>query len=217
MKFKAVLFDLDGTLVDTLEDLADSMNSVLGHNRFPVHGLEEYKYFVGAGMEDLVRQAIPESFRHDGEIVAKCLESMREEYGRRWKDKTRPYEGIPELLDALTQRGVKMAILSNKPDDSAKRVAAELLGGWRFEAVLGERPSVPRKPDPTAAIQIAEQLAIPAHEFAYLGDTIIDMQTGNGAGMYAVGVLWGFRKADELLAGGAKALIGKPLDLLELL
>lgn len=217
MKFKAVLFDLDGTLLDTIEDLADSMNSVLRRNAFPVHGLEAYKYFVGAGMENLVRRAIPRSLREDETIVTGCLQSMLEEYARGWKVKTRPYEAIPELLDALVDRGVKMAILSNKTNDLTQRMVEELLGSWRFEAVWGERSSVARKPDPTAAVQIAEQIGIPAHDFVYLGDTSIDMQTATSAGMYAVGALWGFRQADELLAAGAKALIGKPLDLLELI
>ena len=217
MKFEAVLFDLDGTLLDTLEDLADSMNNVLNRDQLPVHGLEEYKYFVGEGMENLVRRALPDQFSRDAGSVAKYVELMREEYGKRWKEKTKPYETVPELLDALTQRGVKLAILSNKPDDFTRQVVAELLSAWRFETVRGERPPLPRKPDPTAAILIAEQLAVPPHQFVYVGDTIIDMKTGNGAGMYTVGALWGFRKADELLAGGAKALIKKPLELLGLL
>ena len=217
MKFKAVLFDLDGTLLDTIEDLADSMNSVLKSNELPVHGLEAYKYFVGDGMKNLVRRALPESLRNEERTVDKCLELMRKEYEKNWKEKTKPYPGIPALLSALTERGLKIAILSNKPDDLAKRMTSELLGAWRFEAVAGERPPVPRKPDPRAAIEIAEQLGIPVHEFGYLGDTSTDMLTANSAGMYAVGALWGFRKADELLAGGAKALIEKPLDLLELI
>lgn len=217
MKFKAALFDLDGTLLDTLEDLADCMNSVLEQNGFPVHELERYKYFVGAGMENLVRRALPERVRNEDETVSACLESMREEYSRRWKDKSRPYEGVPELLSALSKQGLRLAILSNKPDDFTKKTVSKLLGEWKFEIVRGELPPVPRKPDPTSAIEIAQELAIPPEEFIYLGDSNIDMQTANGAGMYAVGALWGFRTADELLSSGARALIEKPLDLLKLL
>jgi phosphoglycolate phosphatase len=217
MKFRAVLFDLDGTLLDSLEDLADSMNSVLESHSFPCHGLEKYKYFVGEGMENLVRRAMPESAGKDEKMVALCLGAMREEYAKRWIDKTRPYDGVPELLSSLASHGLKLAILSNKPDDFAKKATAKLLAPWRFEAVVGERPPTPRKPDPAGALRIVEQLAIPAHQFLYVGDTSIDMKTGNAAGMFAVGVLWGFRGADELFAAGARVLIEKPLELLELL
>lgn len=214
---RAVLFDLDGTLLNTIEDLADSMNSVLARHDFPVHDLEAYKYFVGDGIENLVRRALPESHRAEESTVALCLASMREEYGRRRRQKTRPFEGVPELLDALEDRGIKVAILSNKPDEATKFVVKELLSRWRFEAVVGERPNVPRKPDPASAIEIAERLAIPTRDFLYVGDTDTDMRTANAAGMYAVGALWGYRKADELLKNGARALIERPLDVLTLL
>jgi phosphoglycolate phosphatase len=217
MGFNAVLFDLDGTLLDTIGDLADSMNSVLSNLGFPSHDEEAYKYFVGEGMENLVRRALPENDRDDPAMVAGCLGLMREDYGHRWKTKTKPYESIPELLDSLAARRKEMAILSNKPDEITRLMVADLLSRWKFAAVLGERPSVPRKPDPMAAVKIARRLHIPPVEFLYLGDTSIDMQTAAAAGMYGVGVLWGFRKADELIAGGAKTLLQKPMDLLNLL
>jgi phosphoglycolate phosphatase len=217
MGFNAVLFDLDGTLLDTIGDLADSMNSVLSNLSLPSHDEETYKYFVGEGMENLVRRAIPESERSDPAMVARCLGLMREEYSHRWKARSKPYESIPELLDGLTARHKEMAILSNKPDNFTKLMVAELLSRWKFAVVLGESPSVPRKPDPVAAVEIARRLQIPPAEFLYLGDTSIDMRTAVAAGMYGVGVLWGFRKADELIAAGAKTLLQKPMDLLELL
>jgi phosphoglycolate phosphatase len=216
MKFNAVLFDLDGTLLDTLEDLADSMNNVLNRFGFPGHAVEAYKYFVGDGMENLARRALPENHR-DEATVARCVAAMREEYGTRWAEKTHPYQGIPELLDALTARGIKMAVLSNKPDDFTKVIVTRLLPHWRFELVVGARPSMPKKPDPAAAVELAERLGIPPRGFLYLGDTNTDMQTAGAAGMYPVGVLWGFRTADELTASGAKVLIEHPTDLLELL
>ena len=216
-KIKLVVCDLDGTLLDTLEDLADSMNSVLARLGFPTHGEEAYKYFIGEGMENLVRRALPEPARGEPATVARCLGSMREEYGRRWKMRSKPYEGIPELLDILAERRIEMAVLSNKPDDFTKSMVAELLPGHPFAVVLGERPSVPRKPDPAAAVEIALRLRIPPAEFLYLGDTSIDMITACAAGMFAVGALWGFREADELMAHGARKLLSSPIQLLELL
>ena len=217
MGYRAVLFDLDGTLLNTLEDLADSMNAVLGASGFPVHGLKDYKVFVGDGIENLVRRALPGPKRLDEDTVTRCLASMRQKYGKRRKDKTRPYEGVPELLDKLVAGGIRMGILSNKPDESTKTVVAELLPHWKFDAVFGERPGTPRKPDPSGAIEIANLMRIPCGQFLYVGDTGTDMKTANAAGMFAVGALWGFRKADELQEHGAKVLIEKPGDLMRLL
>jgi phosphoglycolate phosphatase len=217
MKYQAVIFDVDGTLLDSLEDLADSMNVILQQFGFPVHHLDRYKYFVGDGMENLVRRSLPEERRQDEAVVAECFARMREEYGKRWKTKTHLYEGISELLDSLAGLGVRMSVLSNKPDDFTKKVVKELLGRWRFEHVFGERSSVPRKPDPAAALEIAQLSRISPDGFLYLGDTATDMRTASAAGMFAVGALWGFRQSDELLSGGAKVLIGNPLELLHLL
>jgi len=216
MQFKAVLFDLDGTLLDTLGDLANSMNGVLERRGFPRHERQLYQQFVGDGMEVLVRRALPET--HQGEqLVQACLLAMREEYGVRWRETTRPYAGIPELLDALTRCRLTMAILSNKPDDFTREMVGALLAPWRFDAVVGARPEVPKKPDPTMALAIAHDLAIPPARMVYLGDSGTDMRTAVSAGMFPVGALWGFRGADELEANGARVLISRPMDLLKLL
>jgi len=214
MHYKAVLFDLDGTLLDTLEDLGEAMNQVLRNLGFPVHELQAYKYFVGDGVEMLVRRALPKEALSE-ELVQKCLKVYREEYGRRWDQKTRPYEGVPEMLDTLTEMGLPLAILSNKPDDFSKLVVSKLLSKWQFQVVFGVRPSVPKKPDPEGAFEIAAMLDIPPSQFLYLGDTGIDMRTAVTAGMFPVGALWGFRTAEELTANGARVLIEKPLDLLQ--
>jgi phosphoglycolate phosphatase len=216
-QFKAILFDIDGTLLDTIQDLADSMNGALHRLGFPIHNLDEYKYFVGDGMENLVKRALPAGARNDPRQVSGCLQILLEIYDLTWKVKTRPYPGIPELLDALSARGLKMAVLSNKLHGFTVKVVAELLAAWRFEPVLGERPSAPRKPDPTSALEIAQRLEIEPADFLYLGDTATDMKTAKGAGMFAVGALWGFRESGELIAGGADKLISEPLQLLELL
>lgn len=214
--YDAVIFDLDGTLLDTLADLADSMNHVLERRGLPPHALAAYKRFVGDGIENLVLRALPEEMRTQ-DTIAGCLVEMRSEYGRRWADKTRPYDGIPALLDALVARGLKLAVLSNKPNDFTQLTVARLLPVWRFEAVVGLRAGAPRKPDPSSALQIVDALALPPQRFLYVGDTDTDMKTARAAGMYAVGALWGFRTAAELSANGAQSLIGRPEELLELL
>lgn len=214
MKYRAVLFDLDGTLLDTLQDLADSMNRVLTGLGYLTHDTKKYQYFVGDGMEILARRALPPGT--PSAEAAKCAAAMKEEYGKHWADKTHPYKGIPELLESLAGRDIKPAILSNKPDDLTKVVVNKLLPQWRFKAVIGARTGVPKKPDPTMALAIATDLNILPEQFLYLGDTDTDMMTANAAGMYPVGALWGFRTADELTTAGAKTLIENPMDLMRL-
>jgi len=213
MNYKAVIFDLDGTLLDTIGDLTDSMNLTLSRFGFKGHDQETYKNFVGDGIEILVQRALPPDSRQP-EMVDRCVAVMREEYANHWDKKTRPYPGIPELLDILSQKGWPLSILSNKPDDSTRMVVAKLLPRWSFQIIFGSRPSVPRKPDPTAALEIAGLLNLSPDQFIYLGDTGTDMKTALGAGMFPVGVLWGFRTAQELMTQGARILIEKPLDLL---
>ena len=215
-KHRAVLFDLDGTLLDTVQDLADSVNTVLRRFGFPEHDVQAYKYFVGDGVEELARRALPEGHR-DQATLAKSMAAIREEYSHRWANNTRPYQGIPELLDALSAADVRMAILSNKPDDSTRATVSRLLPGWRFHPVVGASASVPMKPDPGGALAIARSLNLPPVAFIYLGDTATDMKTARAAGMYAVGALWGFRTAAELTQNGAQTIIEKPGHLLELL
>ncbi|MBI2831058.1 MAG: HAD family hydrolase [Chloroflexi bacterium] len=216
MKHKAVLFDLDGTLLDTLKDIADSVNIALACLGFPQHELEAYRYFVGEGRDVLAVRALPEN-RRDPITVRKLGDRIDEEYAKCWANNTRPYPGVTELLDALASKGIKMAVLSNKPHDSVELTVSGLLPQWRFEIVLGASPSVPKKPDPAGALRIAQSLDISPPDFLYLGDSGIDMKTATAAGMFPVGALWGFRTADELLSGGARALVQKPVELLQLL
>ncbi|MFZ5763359.1 MAG: HAD family hydrolase [Thermodesulfobacteriota bacterium] len=212
--YQAVLFDLDGTLLDSLADLAHSMNAVLSRAGLPQHPLAAYRYFVGDGMETLARRVLPGAGGNEA-LVQQTVAAMREEYAGRWAEETRPYEGVPQLLDTLAAHGVTMAILSNKPDDFTKKVVATLLGRWRFVAVRGVGADGVKKPDPGQALAIAAELGIPAANFLYLGDTNTDMLTANRAGMHAVGALWGFRTAEELKKNGAKALIARPQELLQ--
>lgn len=216
MRFKAVIFDLDGTLLDTIEDLADSMNNVLSGYNYPVHDIAAYKYFVGNGLRELVRRAFPEDARSDVN-VDRGLAELRKEYSKRWNSKTKPYKGIYELLSGLADKGMKMAVLSNKADDFAKQIIRKFLPDWQFDLVFGERNGVPRKPDPSGALEIAKALGIQPSVCLYLGDSGVDMRTAVSAGMCPVGVLWGFRKADELAENGARLLIADPAVLLDLL
>ena len=216
MPYKAIIFDLDGTLLDTLEDLADSMNAALARLGAPQHPAPAYKHFVGDGVIELCRRTLPPD-RRDEPAIKQAVQLMREEYGRRWADKTRPYDGIPELLGALTARGFTMTVLSNKPTDFTRLCVQKFLGRWQFAAVQGLDETVKKKPDPSGALAVAHQLGIPPADFLYLGDTNTDMKTAVASGMYPVGALWGFREANELTANGAKVLVAKPAEVLRLL
>lgn len=216
MRYRAVLFDLDGTLLDTLEDLGDSANFALRTLGFPEQPLEAFKYFVGDGVENLARQALPE----DGQDEAtrnRCVALIRSEYGRRWAAKTRPYPGIPELLDRIAAAGLPSAVLSNKPDEFTRLCVTQLLPRWKFDVILGSQPGLPRKPDPTGALRVAEAMRLRPQEFLYLGDTNTDMRTAVAAEMFPAGALWGFRTAEELNESGARVLLKTPLDLLAVL
>ncbi|NLZ52457.1 MAG: HAD family hydrolase [Thermoanaerobacteraceae bacterium] len=216
MKYKAAIFDLDGTLLDTLQDLGDSMNQVLKSQGLPIHEIEKYKYFVGNGMYNLVMRTLPPDRREES-FVRYCHTLLKKEYGKRWADTTKPYEGIPELLDKFTTLRYKLAVLSNKPHEFTQLVVKKLLPDWKFDVIFGERQGVPRKPAPAGALEIADLFGIPTDEFLYFGDTGTDMITAKAAGMFAVGVLWGFRPADELLENGADLLVEKPCNIFRLI
>ncbi len=215
MNVKAVLFDLDGTLLNTLEDIAASMNAVLERSGFPSHPIERYKKFVGGGIGDLAQRVLPDGCNDDtrsSEISAE----MREEYSRRWGEKTRLYPGVEKMLEGLQKRNVPQSILSNKPDDFTRIMCRHFLGSWRFNIIMGASDRMPKKPDPAAALFIAREMGIRPGDFLYLGDSDTDMKTAVAAGMFPAGALWGFRDADELSANGAKLLLKKPEDLLDL-
>jgi phosphoglycolate phosphatase len=211
--FAAVMFDLDGTLLYTLTDVADAMNKALVHFGFPSHPVDAYKYFIGDSLEVETYRALPESARNE-ETIKKVAVYSEEIYDRCWGDNTHPYPGIPQLLTELPRRGLTSVILSNKNDRFTKVMVEKILSQWRFKIVQGALSDVPLKPDPTMAFQIAKKLGIPPEQFLYLGDTNTDMQTAVSAGMFPVGCLWGYRTADELLQSGAKLLIDNPLDVL---
>jgi phosphoglycolate phosphatase len=216
MAYQAIIFDLDGTLLDTLEDMGNAMNNVLAHEGLPTHPIDAYRYFIGNGVKMLVHRVLPAEHR-DQDTMQRCVKMFLEEYEQHWKVNTKPYNGIADMLNALSVRQVKMAVLSNKPDDFTQRCVSELLPDWTFVMVLGQRDGFPKKPDPTGALAIADHLGVAPAEMLYLGDTAVDMQTAIAAHMFPVGVLWGFRPREELQASGAKMLLHHPMDIVPLL
>jgi phosphoglycolate phosphatase len=216
VRFDAVLFDLDGTLLNTLEDIADAANRVLARRRFPAHPVDAYRHFVGEGARVLVWRLLPQDARTE-ELVDVMYAEFRMEYSRNWNAKTKPYDGISEMLDGLVDRGLKIAVLSNKPNDFTQRCVGELLPRWTFDAVLGHHAGIPPKPDPTGALHISRELRVPPARMLLVGDSSIDMETALAAGMTPAGVLWGFRDRDVLEKSGARAVIAAPKDVFALL
>jgi len=213
---EAIVFDLDGTLLDTIEDLTEAMNEALTRRGYPPRSVEECKHLVGAGTDVFVRGALPPEARIP-ETVADLIIAYRAEYAEIRTRKTKPYPGIVELLDGLTARSISMAILSNKRDTVVKQEVSRFLPMTSFAEVRGARPTVPLKPDPAAALLLARSLGRDPRSVLFVGDTKTDMQTAVSAGMVAVGVLWGFRTANELRASGAQYLISHPMEILSLL
>jgi phosphoglycolate phosphatase len=211
--FRAILFDLDGTLADSLADLANATNWALAQLGCPTHSLENYRYFVGDGARQLCARALPADKQN---LVDDTLRLMRERYDAHCFDLTKLYEGIPDLISTLAERHFHLAVLSNKPDVFTKRMIAHYFNPSPFTVVRGQLLNVPLKPDPTAALQIAQELDVPPAQWVYLGDTNTDMQTARGAGMRAVGVLWGFRDREELVESGAEHIVTSPQEVLAL-
>ena len=215
-KFEAILFDLDGTLLNTLEDLADAVNKGLAEKEFPQHGLNQFRYFVGEGREEMALKALPADHR-DPATLKWLVDFINVYYAIHWKDHTLPYPGIADTLDNLVVRGIRLAVFSNKPQEFTSQNVEGLLPRWNFEIVLGASDTVPKKPNPAAALRIAAELGLQPAKFIYLGDSGIDMRTARGAGMYPVGAVWGFRTREELIADGAKIVIERPQELLKLI
>jgi phosphoglycolate phosphatase len=216
MSHSAILFDLDGTLLDTLEDIADAVNRALASLSLPVHPIDAYRTFVGEGISVLARRVLPLGRQGDDDAGA-CLEAISREYGGGLLVKTKPFAGITDLLNALAKRNIRCGVVSNKPHELAIRSVTTLFASHTFGAVIGQRLDVPTKPDPTGALEAAAILDAKPSDCLYVGDSGIDMQTAQAAGMFGVGVLWGFRNKEELVHCGAKAVISHPNELLALL
>ncbi len=210
---KAVLFDLDGTLVNSLADLGDSTNYALSKFGFPVHEIEKYKYFVGDGMQKLIERVLPEDSR-DEETKAKVFECFWNRYAEHYLDKTVAYDGIDNVIEALKQMGLKIAVVSNKADEMAKIVTEKIFGNV-FDSVTGKREGYPTKPNPKLTLEIIGELGVEPQECVFVGDSGMDMATAKNSGCVALGVLWGFRKSDELLQNGADYLVSETYGIAE--
>lgn len=214
-KKKAVIFDLDGTLSDSIHSIkycTDRALEPLGLGPFSV---EEYKYFVGDGAATLIRRALAAGGDIEGGHFDQAFARYKELFAVDCMYEVKPYEGIVELLHSLKERGVKLAVLSNKPHAETIRVIEYLFGKDVFDILHGQIEGVPIKPDPAGAFSIMEQLSLKPEEVLYLGDTATDMKTGKGAGLFTIGALWGFRKREELEEHHADVIIGHPMEMLD--
>lgn len=212
---KAVLFDLDGTLANSLLDLSIATNYAIGKFGFPPRETENYKYYAGDGMPKMIKRALPENENSD-RLVADIMPVFLKYYSEHYCDNTKSYEGVIELIDSLKAKELLVAVVTNKNEEMAKKVVAKLYGN-RFDLILGKRDGIPPKPDPTAALMAMDALGVSPQECVFVGDSKMDVMTGVNSGAYPVGVLWGFRKCDELIEGGAKSIIAKPQELLEII
>ena len=214
-KLKAAIFDLDGTLLNTIDDLADAGNYALTQNGFRPHPVGPYKFFVGDGIFNLIRRALPEGSRDEATIL-RVKRDFDEYYAAHSQDKTKPYDGIVDALRELKEKGVRIAIFSNKPHEHTIPVVAHYLPGIA-EPIFGQREGVPVKPDPATVFEILDIWGLPKQDVCYIGDTGTDMRTGKSAGLFTIGVLWGFRTKEELEENGADILITHPNELIKLM
>lgn len=214
---KAVIFDLDGTLSDSIASIKYCGDKALEAFGFGPFSEQQYKYFVGDGAANLIRRALTAG--GDKELVhfQEAYALYREIFRENCMYQVKPYEGIPELIAGLKERGIKIAVLSNKPHEETVNVIETLFGEGCFDSIQGQKENVAIKPSPEGVFQILKVLELTAEEILYLGDTATDMKTGKSAGAYTVGALWGFRDRTELEEGGADVIIECPLQVLELL
>lgn len=212
--YKAAIFDMDGTLVDTLADLHQSVNEMLAHYNLPLRTIDEVRQFVGNGARKLMIRGLPAD---KADLVDEALDYYDGCYARNCTNKAKPYAGIMELLTALEEKKIPLGICTNKQHFAAVDIAEKVLAPIKFCAVVGDKPGQPRKPDPTSALGIAKKISVAAEDVAYFGDTSVDVQTAINAGFLPIGVTWGFRSRTELVESGAKIIIDNPLEIFELI
>ena len=213
MQYKAAIFDLDGTLIDSLADLADSANEMVAGFGFPQHDLDKYRYFVGNGSRKLIERCLPAEKAADSAFVDEALAKYKLCYDRNLTHKTVCYEGIMDMLTALQAKHIPLGICTNKHQSAADIIVDKLFPKDMFVSVIGDCKDMPRKPDPKKVLLIAAKMGVKPAEVAYFGDTSVDMDTANNAGMLPIGVTWGFRPQEELVEHGAKILLDTPMEL----
>ncbi len=212
---KAIIFDLDGTLIDSLTDIALCMNEVLEKLNYPTHDINKYNYFVGDGALVLTQNALPKNSSQ--EEINKVLEHFKELYDLGIHNNTKPYEGIRELLRALESSVLKVGILSNKPHAFTLKYAQKFFSDFTLEEVHGQKENVPKKPHPAGALDIANAFRLKPCEIVYVGDTATDIKTAKNAGMQSIGVLWGFRTKEELVENGADYIVETPQQIWDII
>ena len=212
---KAVLFDLDGTLVNSLTDLSVSVNYALEHFDFPIHKTEEYKYFAGDGIPKMIERALPQENRNQ-ESVEKVKKVFLDYYSVHYADNTCAYSGMTELLNRLKKSGIKLAVVTNKAQEMADKVVKKTYGDL-FDVIFGKREGIPAKPNPAAALIVMDMLGVKPRECIFLGDSANDVLTGFNSGAVAVGELWGFRDRAELSENHARFIINAPNELIEII
>ena len=215
-EYRGIIFDLDGTLINTLEDLADSVNEALERMGYPVWPAEAYRLKVGRGFRNLMENSVPEDVRADDRVIEQMLDFFVEAYDRRYMNKSHPYEGIDGLLDELAEKGIFLAVNSNKRTDYTEKLIDKLFHRIPFVGVFGERAGVPKKPDPAGALELCGRMGLKPEQVLYIGDSGTDMKTGKNAGMDTVGVGWGFRGFAELKENGAVYLAETVKDILDI-
>jgi phosphoglycolate phosphatase len=215
MNIKGLIFDLDGTLLNTLEDLAVSYNDALFKNGYPIHRFESYKTFVGDGAYTCVYKALPDNERSD-EIIQKVLNDFQIHYKLNFQNKTHPYAGITELLRQLSQLSIRLAVNSNKPHEFAQKCIDSYFPGM-FDIVIGVSDEFPKKPDAKSTLYILNSLNLTNSDVLFVGDTRTDIQTAIAANIKSVGVSWGFRSVEELQEHGADYIVHSPLEIVNLL
>lgn len=214
---KLCIFDLDGTLINSLYDLADAMNYALDKNGFPVHEREKYRFMVGCGLSVLADKAMVLPEGTDSSIKEKIIADFNSYYGEHYCDFTVPYDGIMQLLCSLDEKQIGYCVLSNKPDEFTVQIVKALFPENKFTAVMGKRDEYPRKPDPASVCAIMKTSGVSAEDCLYIGDSNVDMQTAHNAGIRSVGVSWGFRPVEELVSSGAVHIADSPDDILRFL
>ena len=213
---KAAIFDLDGTLLNTLEDVVNACNYELKKCNFKTHSIEEYKVFVGDGRSKLIERIVPDEYKGNDEVKNKVLRLFDEYYSGHMLDMTKPYEGICEMLKSLKEKGVKLAVVSNKPDEFVGGIVKKYFGDT-FEIVHGQRTNYPVKPDPTTVYEVIEYFGIKLNESIYVGDSNVDIYTAKNAKVKSIGVAWGFRGEEELREAGADYIVYDSNEITELI
>jgi len=209
----AVFFDLDGTLLDSVQDLAEATNAALRAFHLPEHPVHAYKYFVGDGFEMLVQRAAPE--HTDPILQQRVMQQAKEIYRQNWAHTSKPYEGILAMLKELQSRKIPLAVLSNKPHEFTLLTMQHFFPSIRFTRIQGSPPGLRAKPDPALALAMLKELGLAAQRVLFMGDTSVDMMTAVNAGMIPVGVLWGFRMEEELRRHGARLILHNAAELFE--